>query len=72
MSRHALVNILLITSMGFLSCQSGAITHIEKEHTAKSKNGSNGYVRLKFNGKSGNNEETELGIGSHIRGIISH
>jgi hypothetical protein len=23
-------------------------------------------VRLKFNGKSGNNEKTELGIGSHI------
>jgi hypothetical protein len=39
MSRHALVNMLLITSMGFLSCQSGAITHIEKEHTAKSENG---------------------------------
>jgi putative salt-induced outer membrane protein YdiY len=67
MRRHSLVNILLITSMSFLSCQSFAITNIEKERTAKSEDGWNGHVRLKFNGKSGNNEETELGVGSHIR-----
>lgn len=67
MRNHSLVNIFLITSISFFSCQSFAITNIEKERTAKSEEGWNGHVRLKFNGKSGNNDETDLGIGSHIR-----
>lgn len=67
MRTPSLVNILLITSMGFLSCQSFAITNIEKERTAISEAGWNGHIRLKFNGKTGNNDEAELGIGSHIR-----
>jgi putative salt-induced outer membrane protein YdiY len=67
MRKHSLVNIFLISSISFFSCQSLAITNIEKERTAKSEEGWNGHVRLKFNGKSGNNDETDLGIGSHIR-----
>ncbi|MGK0249006.1 MAG: hypothetical protein ACI910_001741 [Oleispira sp.] len=36
MSHHPLVNILLITRMGFLSSQRVTVTNIDKEPTAKS------------------------------------
>lgn len=67
MRHHPLVNIIFFAGLIIIPSQSNAITNIEKERTAKSEEGWNGNVRLKFNGKDGNNEETEWGIGSHIR-----
>jgi len=67
MEHRSLINILLIALLCFLPCQSYAITNIEKERTAKLESGWNGHIHLKFNSKSGNNDKTDLGIGSHIR-----
>lgn len=44
-----------------------AITNIEKERTSKNDQGIKGHVKLKFSGKDGNNEETEWGLGGHLR-----
>ncbi len=59
----------LLLSAWFLSISlsSQAITNIEKERTSKADQGWNGHIRLKFSGKDGNNEETEWGLGGHIR-----
>jgi putative salt-induced outer membrane protein YdiY len=66
--RHiAHVKIILLTSTALFSLHSQAITNIEKERTNKPDDGWSGNVRLKFNGKDGNNEQTEWGVGSHIR-----
>lgn len=62
-SAHLLL-LLFLTTVPF---QSHAITNIEKERTSKAEEGWNGNVRFKFSGKDGNNEETDWGIGSHIR-----
>lgn len=67
MRHHTLINVCLIASLGLMSSQTFAITNIEKERTAQSEDGWNGHIHLKLNGKSGNNDEAELGIGSHAR-----
>ena len=67
MRRHTLVNFLFAASLVGITTQSFAITNIEKERTAQSEDGWNGHIRLKLDGKKGNNEEAELGLGSHIR-----
>lgn len=58
---------LLLICLGLLSQPSFAISNIEKERTSKNDDGWNGNIRLKFEGKDGNNEETELGLGLHAR-----
>mgnify|MGYP005988196269 CR=1 FL=1 len=60
-------HILLLISLGLLPLTSQAISNIEKERTAQDEAGWNGHVRFSFSGKAGNNEEAELGLGSHIR-----
>lgn len=65
---------LLLIFLGLLSQPVYAISNIEKERTAKNDHGWNGHLRFKFSGKDGNNEEAELGIGTHLRwnnGIVS-
>ncbi len=66
--RHFPIHKLIAASVLFLfPIFSHAITNIEKERTQKIEAGWNGHVHFKFSGKDGNNEETDWGIGSHIR-----
>jgi putative salt-induced outer membrane protein YdiY len=66
--RHLLILQLIASSiLMLLPSFSYAITNIEKERTSKAEAGWNGNLRFKFSGKDGNNEQTEWGIGSHIR-----
>ncbi len=58
---------LLVLCLGIFSQPSQAISNIEKERTSKKDEGWNGNLRFKFSGKDGNNEETELGLGAHLR-----
>lgn len=57
----------LLFSVALIAQPAYAISNIEKERTSKNDQGWNGYLKLKFEGKDGNNEETELGFGAHAR-----